>query len=157
MLGRTCAKYFIEFTKIIPYIFAIYYSFSLKHFCITFLFFSNRPLFILLEYHLTRIFRTAKKKGNLFNNLYWGNIIYYNCYYPANILTLDQPCFNVVHQRWNNAAPTLKMKQNPTSDFQRCTTLIQRQCPTLKQRRNNVTQRWYNVDTMLFQLSVNVS
>ena len=27
------------------------------------------------------------------------------------------------------------MKQNPTSDFQRCTTLMQRQCPTLKQRR----------------------
>ena len=30
--------------------------------------------------------------------------------------------------------PTLKMKQNPTSDFQRCTTLIQRRCPTSKQR-----------------------
>ena len=56
------------------------------------------------------------------------------------------------------------MKQNPTSDFQRCTTLIQRQCPTLKQRRSNVTQRrnnaaqrWYNVNTMLFQSSVDVS
>ena len=40
------------------------------------------------------------------------------------------------------------MKQNPTSDFQRCTTLIQRQCPTLKQRRNNVVttliQRYFN-------------
>ena len=55
------------------------------------------------------------------------------------------------------------MKQNPTSDFQHCTTLIQRQCPTLKQRRNNVTQRrnnvaqrWYNVDTTLFQPSVDV-
>ena len=55
------------------------------------------------------------------------------------------------------------MKQNPTLDFQRCTTLIQRQCPTLKQRRNNVTQRrnnvaqrWYNVDTTLFQPSVDV-
>ena len=42
------------------------------------------------------------------------------------------------------------MKQNPTSDFQRCTTLIQHQCPTLKQRRNNV-------DTKLFQPSVDVS
>ena len=42
------------------------------------------------------------------------------------------------------------MKQNPTSDFQRCTTLIQRQCPTLKRRRNNV-------DTKLFQPSVDVS
>ena len=42
------------------------------------------------------------------------------------------------------------MKQNPTSNFQRCTTLIQRQCSTLKQRRNNV-------NTKLFQLSVDVS
>ena len=56
------------------------------------------------------------------------------------------------------------MKQNPTSDFQRCTTLTQRQCLTLKQRRNNVTQRqnnvaqrWFNVDTMLLQPSVDVS
>ena len=45
------------------------------------------------------------------------------------------------------------MKENPTSDFQRCTMLIQRQCPTLKKRRNNVTQGrnnvaqcWCNVD-----------
>ena len=83
---------------------------------------------------------------------------------PANISTSDQRCFNVLDQRWNNVDPTLKMKQNPKSDFQRCTTLIQRQCPTLKQRRNNVTQRrnnvaqrWYNVDTTLFQPSVDVS
>ena len=48
------------------------------------------------------------------------------------------------------------MKQNLTSDFQRCTALIQRQCPTLKQCRNNVAQRWYNVDTTLFQPSVDV-
>ena len=77
--------------------------------------------------------------------------------YSANISTSDQRCFNVVDQRWNNVDPTLKMKQNPMSDFQRCTTLIQRQCPTLKQRRNNVAQRWYNVDTTLFQPSVDVS
>ena len=60
---------------------------------------------------------------------------------PANISTSDQ--------RWNNVDPTSKMKQNPTSDFQRCTTLIQRQCPTLKQRRNNVgttlIQRCFNL------------
>ena len=57
----------------------------------------------------------------------------------------------------NNVDLTLKMKQNPTSDFQRRTTLIQRRCPTLKQRRNNVAQRWYNVDTTFFQPSVDVS
>ena len=56
------------------------------------------------------------------------------------------------------------MKQNPTSDFQRCTMLIQRQCPKLKQRRNNVeqrrnnvAQRWFNVDTVLLQPSVDFS
>ena len=76
---------------------------------------------------------------------------------PANISTSDQRCFNIVDKSWNNVDPTLKMKQNPKSDFQRCTTLIQRQCPTLKQRRNNVAQRWYNVDTTLFQPSVDVS
>ena len=30
------------------------------------------------------------------------------------------------------------MKQNPTLDLQRCKTLIQRRCMTLKQDRNNV-------------------
>ena len=63
--------------------------------------------------------------------------------FPANISTSDQRCFSVVDQRWNNVDPTLKMKQNPTSDSQRCTTLIQRQCPTLKQLRNNVTSTMY--------------
>ena len=79
----------------------------------------------------------------------WNNVIWT---YPANISTSDQRCFNVVDQCWNNVDPKLKMKQNPTSDFQRWTTLIQCQCPTLKkhrnnvtQRRNNVAQRWYNV------------
>ena len=38
---------------------------------------------------------------------------------PVNISTLDQRCFNIVDQRWNNVDPTLKMKENPTSDFQR--------------------------------------
>ena len=70
--------------------------------------------------------------------------------FPANIATSDQRCFIAVVQRWNNVDPTLKMKQNPTSDFQRCTTLIQRQCPTLKQRQNNV-------DTTFFQPNVDVS
>ena len=53
------------------------------------------------------------------------------------------------------------MTQNLASDFQRCTTLIQGQCPTLKQRRNNVTQRrnnvakrWYNLNTTYFKLAL---
>ena len=72
--------------------------------------------------------------------------------FPANISTSDQRFLNVVDQRWNKVDPTFKMKQNPTSAFQRCTTLIQRQTSTLKkrqntiaQRRNNVQKRWYNV------------
>ena len=79
--------------------------------------------------------------------------------YPASISTSDQRCFNVVDQRWNNVDTTLKMKQNPTSDFQRCTTLIQRQCPTLKQRRNNVgttlIQRCFNLASTLVKTILN--
>ena len=52
--------------------------------------------------------------------------------------------------RWNDVDPTLKMKQNPMSDFQRCTTLIQRGCTTLK-------QRWDNVETTLSQLCSNLA
>ena len=75
----------------------------------------------------------------------------------ANISTSDQLCFNVVDQRWNNFDLTLKMKQNPTLDFERCTTLIQRQCPTLKQRRNNVIQLRNNVGTTLIQRYFNLA
>ena len=49
------------------------------------------------------------------------------------------------------------MKQNPTSDFQRCKTLIQRQFLTLKQRRNNVIQRQNNVGTTLIQRCFNLA
>ena len=76
--------------------------------------------------------------------------------YPASIPTSDQRCFNVVDQRWNNVDSTLKIKQNPTSVFQRCTTLIQCQCPTLKQRRKNVTQRQNNTGTTLKQRCFNL-
>ena len=66
----------------------------------------------------------------------------------------SQPTFrrriNVVGQRWNNVDPTLKMKQNPTLDFQRYTMLIQRRCATLK-------QRWNNIDTTLSQLCSNLA
>ena len=84
------------------------------------------------------------------------------CYWslPVRILvnkTLDQRYFNVVDQHWNNVDPTLKnvdptlkTKQNPASVFQRYTMLIQRRIPTLKQRRNNVAQRWYNFVSTLF-------
>ena len=74
--------------------------------------------------------------------------------YPASISTSDQRCFNFVDQRWNNVDTTLKMKQNPTSDFQRCTTWIQRESPTMKKRRtalHNVQTTLPNVGTTLVQ------
>ena len=46
------------------------------------------------------------------------------------------------------------------SDFQRCTTLIQRQWPTLKQRRKNVTQcrtMLNNAGTTLIQRCFNLA
>ena len=54
--------------------------------------------------------------------------------------------------RWNNVDPTLKMKQNPTSDFHHCKMLIQRQCPTLKQRRNKAGTTFF---TIYLQLTAN--
>ena len=62
----------------------------------------------------------------------------------------DQRCFNVVDQLWNNVDPLLIIKQNPMSDFQRCTVLIQCRCPMLK-------QLWNNVDTILSRRCFNVS
>ena len=70
--------------------------------------------------------------------------------FPANISPSDQRCFNVVDQRLNNVDPTMKMKQNSTSDFQRCTTLIQCRFPTLK-------QRWNNIDTTLSRRCFNMA
>ena len=69
---------------------------------------------------------------------------------PANMPTSNQRCFNVVNKRWNNVDPRLEMKQNLTSDFERCTTLKQRWWLTLK-------QRWNNVDTTLSQCCFKVA
>ena len=80
--------------------------------------------------------------------------------YPASISTSDQRFFNFVDQRWNNVDTTLKMKQNPTSDFQRCTTWIQRESPTMKKRRtalHNVQTTLPNVGTTLVQRCFNLA
>ena len=72
----------------------------------------------------------------------------------------DQRFFNVVDQRGNNVDPTLKTKENPTSYFQRCTTLIQRQCPTLNNVEttlHNVETTLHNVDTTLIQSFFNLA
>ena len=77
------------------------------------------------------------------------------------VMKLSSQHFKVVDQRWNNIDPTLKMKQNPTSDFQRCTTLIQCQCMTLKQhwniRLHKVETTLQNVVTTLIQRCINLA
>ena len=83
---------------------------------------------------ITHTVVTSSKHRKQYKHCAIGAVTISDKSYTANISMLDQYCFNVVDQRRNNVDPTLKMKQNSTSDFQRCTTLIQRRCPTLKQR-----------------------
>ena len=67
------------------------------------------------------------------------------------ISTSDQRCFNIVDHCWNNIDPTLKLQQNLKSHFQRCTTLIQRRCPTLKSTLRNVEATVFQRCTTSFQ------
>ena len=99
---------------------------------------------------ITHTVVTSSKHRKQYKHCSIGAVTISDKSYTANISMLDQYCFNVVDQRRNNVDPTLKMKQNSTSDFQRCTTLIQRRCPTLK-------QRWYNFILMLLQRVFNSS
>ena len=64
-------------------------------------------------------------------------------------LKVDERCVNILDNCSNNVDITLKMKQNPKSVFPRRTTLIQRQCPTLKQGWTNITQRRFNLISAL--------
>ena len=80
----------------------------------------------------------------------------------ANISMSDQRCFNFVDQHWNNADPMLKMKQNPTSGFQCCTTLKQcctilKQHWTLKQCCTTLYQYCLKVASTLLKLHLNHS
>ena len=68
-------------------------------------------------------------------------------YLPSQHFNVGSTLFQRWDQRWNNVDPTFKMKQNPTSDFQRCTTLIQRRCPTSKQRWNQWKNQWMGLVT----------
>ena len=83
---------------------------------------------------ITHTVVTSSKQRKQYKHCSIGTVTISDKSYTANVSMSDQYCFNVVDQRRNNVDPTLKMKQNSTSDFQRCTTLIQRRCPTLKQR-----------------------
>ena len=81
----------------------------------------------------------GKNRHNVVNFSFWN-------YQP-----IFQHRINIVSTFWIN----VEMKQNPTSDFQRCITLIQPQYPTLNQHQNNVVQRRYNVVSTLFKRSLN--
>ena len=106
---------------------------------------------LYLEFALiTHTVVTSSKHRKQYKHCSIGTVTISDKSYTANVSMSDQYCFNVVDQRRNNVDPTLKMKQNSTSDFQRCTTLIQRRCPTLK-------QRWYNFILMLLQRVFNSS
>ena len=110
-----------------------------------------------------------KLLDNFFDDNFWECFLSFIHYIFSSdpilkSLFWHQCCFNIVDQRWNNLDPTLKIKENPTSDFQLCTTLMQRQCPTLKQHWINVAQRGYcgfwtllNVVSTLFHRGLNVS
>ena len=98
----------------------------------------DSSVIIQFKYKLTQCFQNLFKKKMMYLVLiYRSNRISYRNN-PANISTSGQRYFNFIDQGWNNADPTLEMKQNPTSNFQRCTALIQRRCLMLKQRWNNV-------------------
>ena len=122
---------------------ASFWSFSLFFFIIVichFYIYRKKNLKILYQFFYTSIFMNHLKLNKFFCKIY-----------SANILTSGQCCFHFEDQRWNSVDPTLKMKQNLTPDFQRCTTLIQCRYPTL------LKQRWNNVDTTVSRPCFNVS
>ena len=59
--------------------------------------------------------------------------------YLVNISTSHQRCINIMDHRSNNVDSTLKMKQNPKSDFHRWITLKQSRCLTLKMLNQRCT------------------
>ena len=90
-------------------------------------------------------FQTKSSQSNLIHLISW----FFS--WPANISTSSQRCFNFVTQLWSNVDPTLKMKQNPMAEFQRCTTLIL-QCATYRRGKQscfNVGQSCFNVVSTL--------
>ena len=64
-----------------------------------------------------------------------------------------QRCLNILDCHSISFDPTLKMKQNPKSDYQLCTTLIQCRCTALI---SSLIQPFFQDCTMSFQSSFNV-
>ena len=92
-------------------------------------------------------FKTVLKSSTLIQNISLNVSLSSPISFRATISLPDQCCFNAVDQRSNNVDPTLKMKQNPTSDFQRCTSRYN----VGVRPWNNVAQRcFYDVSTMMW-------
>ena len=81
-------------------------------------------------------------------------------YYPANISTSDQGCFNVVDHRSNNFDPTLKMKQISEVGFLTLNKIdtmwvssveatLNQRCTTSMEPFFNVVQFYFNVVSTL--------
>ena len=75
--------------------------------------------------------------------------VYHQGYVVCNLFFLMFFIFYFVYRihRKKNLDPTLKTKQYPTSDFQRCTALMQHQCRCWC----NVEKSWWDIISNLFQ------
>ena len=133
-------------------------KFTAKHLCQS-LFFNKvcrpQPCNFIEKETLAQVFSCKFceiSKNTFFTEHLWttASYVFHLKHQPSQHFNVGSTLFQRWDQRWNNVDPTLKMKQNPTSDFQRCTTLIQRRCPTSK-------QRWYNFISTLFQRVLNFS
>ena len=92
-------------------------------------------------------FKTGLKSSTLIQNISLNVSLSSPISFRATISLPDQCCFNAVDQRSNNVDWTLKMKQNPTSDFQRCTSRYN----VGVRPWNNVESTLHNVDTIAFK------
>ena len=86
----------------------------------------------------------------------------FSCILPYQHFNSDQRCFKIVDHRSNNVDSTLKMKQNPESNFQSCITLMQcrvQHWNTLNQRCTTSMKPFFQCCTMTFQrfFDVNMS
>ena len=75
---------------------------------------------------------------------------------PSQHIKVGLQFITIVDHHSNSVDPTLKMKQNPKSDFQCCTTLIQCQClsvkTTLSQSHTTSIQSFFKVAQCSFNV-----
>ena len=71
----------------------------------------------------------------------------------AKISTSDQPCLNVLDQRWNNIDPRSKLDKMRHCIFN----IFQSSYSVIVGRQNNVETTLYNVDATVLQPGLNIS